>query len=366
MDIWKWLIATCVVVFSLHSVNTIEYIGGKGGAPNPHAFVKYCGMTTEPTKVTPRTLRKLYLSVMGKDGVVTPYNYYNVTDMLDHPDIDFTKNKTYVYVGSYMDVTTHPYGETMSKLYVSLGYNALILNYMDIHWKNFPFPVAAKLMHPVSKYAGEMLANLTAVGLDPKRLELVGWGFGAQTMGLVAKNYREITGKNISMLIALDPAGPCFRTLGPADRLDPSDADFVLSIVTNMDGQGIATPLGHVTFYLNGGEYQPGDIWYVPCDVVCSHVKAYFFWLAALLNPKSFIGMKCDTIQQARQHECYDRKPMVINTMDMRINKKKTGIFYLATANSYPYCMGKRGLKKEENMVMSQLSMLNEEDVLTI
>ncbi|XP_047993807.1 lipase member H-like [Leguminivora glycinivorella] len=366
MDFWKWFIATCFVVFSLDSVNSTEYIGEKGGAPNPHAFVKYCGMYTEPTKVTRKTLRKLYLSVMGKDGVVTPYNYFNVTDMLDHPDIDFKNKKTNVYVGSYMDFTTHPYGETMSKQYVLLGYNALILNYMDVHWRNFPYPVAAKLMHPVSRYAAEMLANLTAVGLDPKQLELVGWGFGGQTMGLVAKNYREITGKNISMLVALDPSGPCFRTNAPTDRLDPSDADFVLSVVTNMDGHGIATPLGQATFYVNGGEYQPADIWFAPCDVVCSHIKAYFFWLSALLNPKTFIGMKCDTIQQARQHDCYDRKPMVTNTMDLKVNKKKTGIFYVTTGNRYPYGMGKRGLRKEDNLVMRQLSMLNEKEVLTI
>ncbi|XP_063382151.1 phospholipase A1 member A-like [Cydia fagiglandana] len=210
-----------------------------------------------------------------------------------------------------------------------------------------------------------MLAKLTDLGLDPKRLELVGYSLGGQAIGLTAKHYRQITGYNISSLTAVDPSGPCFRHLGPQDRLDPSDADFVLQITTNMDGFGIATPVGQVAIFVNGGEYQPGDLWLAPCLVLCSHGRAYFLWLSALMNPGIFIALQCDSVQQARDGDCYERQPRVTNTMDLFTDRSKPGIYYLHTFNRYPYGLGKRGLKRKDNEIVKHLSWLNQEEVLT-
>lgn len=39
------------------------------------------------------------------------------------------------------------------------------------------------------------------------------------------------------MFAALDPAGPLFTGTPPKDRLDPSDAQFVDALHTDIDGQ---------------------------------------------------------------------------------------------------------------------------------
>ncbi|KAI8426020.1 hypothetical protein MSG28_004996 [Choristoneura fumiferana] len=155
-----------------------------------------------------------------------------------------------------------------------------------------------------------------------------------------------------------------FRICFPDQRLDPSDADFVLCVTTNMDGFGIATPVGHVTFYVNGGEYQPGDVWWLPCTIICSHVRSFALWVSALRNPHTFIGIQCDTIQQARNNDCYDRTPMVTNTMDLYTDRTKPGIYYLATLNRYPYFLGQGGIERKHEETFKELRSINAKDVL--
>ena len=61
----------------------------------------------------------------------------------------------------------------------------------------------------------------------------------------------------------LDPARPQFEGSHADARLDKTDANFVDVIHTNsapflFGGAGYRGQLGHVDFYPNGGEYQPG------------------------------------------------------------------------------------------------------------
>ena len=65
------------------------------------------------------------------------------------------------------------------------------------------------------------------------------------------------------MGIGLDPAGPLFHSLPERDVLDKNDAQFVDIIHTDAGGRaglhsGISRILGHVDFFPNGGNAQPG------------------------------------------------------------------------------------------------------------
>ncbi|XP_073946849.1 phospholipase A1 member A-like isoform X1 [Choristoneura fumiferana] len=352
-----------LAVIFLVSVSAVNYDAAAEGYPV--GFLAHCPGSWKPAVIKPKSLKSLYLSVMGPGNVLrakwTPYDYYHAADIAKHPGFDM-KKKTFIYVAGYLDATTLPLGRTMGEIYKKLGYNVLILDTVEFTARDFP--VAVRFMRPIGFHVAEMLANLTSLGLDPKKLELVGLSLGGQTMSFIAKSYRQITGRNISSLVGLDPTGPCFRHLGPDQRLDPSDADFVLSVATNMDGFGIATPVGHITFYVNGGEYQPGDVWWLPCTIECSHVRSFFLWLSALNNPHTFIGIQCDTIQQARNNDCYDRTPTVTNTMDLYTDRTKPGIYYVATFNRYPYYLGQRGIKRKHEEIFKQLKSINAKDVL--
>lgn len=69
-------------------------------------------------------------------------------------------------------------------------------------------------MRPVGRHVAEVLAQLTADGLDPSKLELIGFSLGGQTVSFIAKNFQQITGRNVSKITSLEPSGPCFRNLG--------------------------------------------------------------------------------------------------------------------------------------------------------
>ncbi|XP_061714826.1 lipase member H-B-like [Cydia pomonella] len=342
MDLTRELLTTYFVVFMFVSVTAVEFSREAEGYPL--GLLPECPNSDKPAAIKPKSLNKLYMTVMNKDHRLTrSYDYYHIGNLAKNKDIDFSK-KTLLYCGGYLDSTSWPFGSVLGQAYKDSGYNVLLLDTLEFTARSYP--LASRVLRPIGKHVAEMLVKLTAHGLDPKKLELIGLSLGAHTMSFIAKNYRLLTGQNISSLTALDAAGPCFRKAAPDQRLDPSDADFVRAVVTNMDGFGMELPVGHVVFYANGGEYQPGDIPWLPCDVICSHIRGYFLWLSALHNPGTFIGVRCDTMQQVRDGDCYDLKPMVTNTLDLYTDRSKPGIYYLQTSNWYPYAMGKRGLKK--------------------
>ncbi|XP_063623583.1 lipase member H-B-like [Cydia splendana] len=356
MNLTLEVFQTYFVVFMGVSVAAVEYFRELEGYPI--GLLPDCPNSDKPAAITPRSLKKLYMKVMNKDHRLTrSYDYYHIGNLPKNQDIDFSK-KTFLYCGGYLDSTSWPFGSELGRVYKDLGYNVLLLDTLEFTARLYP--IASRVMRPIGKHVAEMLVKLTALGLDPKKLELVGLSLGAHTMSFIAKNYRQITGQNISSLTALDAAGPCFRQAAPDQRLDPSDADFVRTVVTNMDGFGIDLPVGHVMFYANGGEYQIGDIPWLPCDTICSHIRGYLLWLSALYNPGSFIGVRCDTMQQARDGDCYHLKPMVTNTLDLYTDRSKPGIYYFRTTNLYPYAMGKRGLEKEKPGMFHVSTSLND------
>lgn len=208
--------------------------------------------------------------------------------------------------------------------------------------------------------------KLTEFGLEAENLELVGASLGAHVASHAAKYFYSATGKKPSRITGLDPAGPCYRALPPEERLDVSDAHKVDVVHTNIDGFGIAEPLGHLDFYANGGEFQPGDIPYIPCLVICSHVRAILYWWQAIEHPKKFVGVRCDSVQNARLGKCFENT--TDNYLGTAANFSKPGIYYLPTHNEFPYYKekGRKGLKFEEDIFKSVIEKINSDDVFIV
>ncbi|XP_022818762.1 phospholipase A1-like [Spodoptera litura] len=273
-------------------------------------------------------------------------------------NIDLKNKKTVVYAVGFMDSSAFPFSQAIGTSYAKRGYNVFVSE--TLAFLTYIYPKSVRLVRFIGKKMGEFLVRLTELGVDPANLELVGTSLGAHELGYAAKHFFKTTGKKVSRLTGLDPAGPCFRSLGPEDKLWKTDAELVDVIHTNIDGFGIAEALGHIDIYANGGEFQPSDIPYIPCLVICSHVRSMIYWWQALEHPKKFIAVKCNSIQEARFAQCFNNTET--NYLGVEAQFDKPGIYYLATNNEFPYYMGKEGLKEENEIYTSVVRRINDDD----
>ncbi|KAH7940000.1 hypothetical protein HPB52_020208 [Rhipicephalus sanguineus] len=107
-----------------------------------------------------------------------------------------------------------------------------------------------------------------ATDASPADFHIIGHSLGAQIAGYAGERIDKI-----GRITGLDPAGPYFFHMPPAVRLDPTDAAFVdvihsdaslpFSFIANLGffnekGFGIDQLVGHMDFYPNNGNKQPG------------------------------------------------------------------------------------------------------------
>ncbi|XP_063629481.1 pancreatic lipase-related protein 2-like [Cydia splendana] len=333
-------VCVCIVLASLCFCVKMDRRAEEG---YPKGFMAVCPGSSKPASIPRSQLRYLLFIVQGLGRTRKRYTYWSAKHIASDPRIDFNRKTLLLAIG-YLDSTNFPISSLFANEYEARGYNVILLD--NQRFATVHYYLASRLMRPVGKHVSEILIQLTNAGLNPSTLELLGFSLGGQTVSYIARNYQLATGRNISKITALEPSGPCFRDLRPDDRLDASNADFVEVIHTNIDGYGMASRMGHVDFYINGGEYQPSEITMFPCATTCSHFRVLGLWLSALKHPGKFIGLKCDSIQQARDSDCYGR-PLETNVLGLNVDKRKHGIFYVSTSKGYPFYLGKNGLLPE-------------------
>lgn len=122
---------------------------------------------------------------------------------------------------------------------------------------------------------------------------------GAHTAGIAAKN---VASGRVAKIVGLDPASPLF-TYGNADgRLANTDAEYVEVIHSNAGRLGFSQPLGHASFYPNGGSSQPGCGWDVSGG--CAHARAYEFYIESIHSKEKFYGFECESLANVRRGHC--------------------------------------------------------------
>ncbi|XP_019772891.2 pancreatic lipase-related protein 2 isoform X3 [Dendroctonus ponderosae] len=122
---------------------------------------------------------------------------------------------------------------------------------------------------------------------------VVDWAPLSHVIYIEARVHTTVVSKQVAHMIltlkritGLDPAGPLYEWphMESLDEvLDASDAEFVDVIHTNGGRIGMITPAGHLDYYPNGGERQPGcELW------GCSHLRSVEYWTASVKNPWIF------------------------------------------------------------------------------
>lgn len=113
-----------------------------------------------------------------------------------------------------------------------------------------------KACHTLTRF----ILFLTSNNFKIQDINLAGESLGAHLVGCAGTMLRRKYKMIIPQIVGLDPAGPFIELVPTHERLTKYSAAFVNVIHSNIDGFGIAEPIGDVDFYLNGGlgRNQPG------------------------------------------------------------------------------------------------------------
>ncbi|XP_056633738.1 pancreatic lipase-related protein 2-like [Diorhabda sublineata] len=212
-------------------------------------------------------------------------------------------NPLKVIVHGYVSKWNEKGSLIIMKSYLKMfDYNVILMDW-HIGARGPQYPVAAANTEVVGRQLGILLTNMVKKGLEPRKIHLIGFSLGAHVCGTASESLKN-EGHLIGRITGLDPASPLFRNNYLREKykkLDRSDAEFVDVVHTDSspyltDGFGLWDPIGHVDFFPNGGQDQPGcndvkDSIVVShferglsSELVCSHIRAFHLFRESIEN----------------------------------------------------------------------------------
>ncbi|KTG44187.1 hypothetical protein cypCar_00004081 [Cyprinus carpio] len=152
------------------------------------------------------------------------------------------------------------------------------------------------------------IESMEKEGASLDSIHLIGVSLGAHVAGFIGAMLEGRVGR----ITGLDPAGPMFASAPPEERLDPTDAQFVDVLHTDMNSFGLRGTHGHIDFYANGGLDQPG----CPKTIfsgqsgkgksyfVCDHQRSVFLYLCALNHTCKLTAYPCSSYSDFLSGQC--------------------------------------------------------------
>ncbi|XP_055336285.1 uncharacterized protein LOC129586844 [Paramacrobiotus metropolitanus] len=303
------------------------------------------------------------------------------TQLIDAYDTDTIANsnfnpnhKTIIIIHGFLDNYQWPWWrETVKEILFDGDYNVIRLDWS--HGNTLPYLQASANVRLVGVFVARFLIHLNEqYGVDPANMHVVGHSLGAHGAGYVGEAMKKRANLTLGHITGLDPAGPYFTNLATEVRLDPTDADFVDTIVT--DGEtifdiafGSPQAMGHVNFYPNGGLNQPGcesgllaTIWHGPTmnstsfdflgtvaatafeSVACNHARAPVLFYESINNkPCSMKSFECSNYEKFLQGECFQCAGQKCATLGWHVDKSlaqrfRTKKYYTMTTEKSPFC----------------------------
>ncbi|XP_007983888.2 phospholipase A1 member A [Chlorocebus sabaeus] len=217
------------------------------------------------------------------------------------------------------------------------------------------------------------LNKLLVLGVSESSIHIIGVSLGAHVGGMVG----QLFGGQLGQITGLDPAGPEYTSASVEERLDAGDALFVEAIHTDTDNFGIRIPVGHVDYFVNGGQDQPGCPTYFYAGysyLICDHMRAVHLYISALENSCPLMAFPCDSYAAFLAGHCLDCfNPFLLSCPRIGLVEqggvkieplpKEVKVYLLTTSNA-PYCMHhslvefhlKQLRKKDTNIEVTFLS----------
>ncbi|XP_040858826.1 phospholipase A1 member A, partial [Ochotona curzoniae] len=235
--------------------------------------------------------------------------------------------------------------------FISVLLSAADTNVIAVDWvygSTGLYPSAVENVVKLSLEISRFLHKLLALGVSESSIHIIGVSLGAHVGGMVGHFHRGQLGR----ITGLDPAGPEYTRASLEERLDAGDALFVEAIHTDTDNLGIRIPVGHVDYYVNGGQDQPGCPTFIHAGysyLICDHMRAVHLYISALENSCPLVAFPCGSYKAFLDGQCLDCfNPFLLSCPRIGLAKQE-GIkieplpkevrVYLLTTSKAPYCV---------------------------
>uniref|UniRef100_A0A224XLV6 Putative pancreatic triacylglycerol lipase n=1 Tax=Panstrongylus lignarius TaxID=156445 RepID=A0A224XLV6_9HEMI len=251
---------------------------------------------------------------------------YNVSSTIFESKIVPT-HRTYILAHGFLENGDKRWLKVLKDRFL----NRTDCNVIVIGWQGGsspPYTQAVANIRLVGRMGGHLLGTLNRLlGLKTEFCHVIGHSLGAHLAGYIGHTLNTHYNLSLGRISALDPAKPHFSKTDPIVRLDPTDALFVDVIHTNAElfiqrGMGMDEPVGHLDFYPNGGEVQPGcskslqNTWDAEEGFIkavrrflgCHHVRSYEYYLESIPDRCEFMAVECDTWENFLAGKCFGCK----------------------------------------------------------
>lgn len=157
-------------------------------------------------------------------------------------------------------------------------------------------------------------------------VHMIGHSLGAHLSGYAGYTLQKEFGLKMGRITGMDPADPAFSDSDPLVRLDRNDAKYVDVIHTDTvpftrGGLGMPKAIGHVDFYPNGGNNNPGCdapmdfyidqekgsfFWGVQQFLSCNHVRSHQFMIESIRTRCPFLAVTCESYEEFKEGRCFN------------------------------------------------------------
>ncbi|KAK7926091.1 hypothetical protein WMY93_008401 [Mugilogobius chulae] len=269
-------------------------------------------------------------------------------DLLATPTFNGSRPTTFII---------HGYRPTGSPPIWIMNFTQLLLERKDMNvivvdWNrgaaNINYAKAKENTVKTANHVTDIIQVMQKSNVSLDSIHIIGISLGAHIAGFIGANFNGSIGR----ITALDPAGPLFTGTSPEHRLDPTDAQFVDVLHTDIDALGFRKSLGHIDFYANGGTDQPG----CPLTILsggayfkCDHQRSVLLYMESVKQTckirsypcrsyKDFLDGKCLNCEKFGAAGCpifgYD----VIERRDILLSRGQTTAYFKTNPRS-PFCM---------------------------
>nr|XP_971822.3 PREDICTED: pancreatic triacylglycerol lipase [Tribolium castaneum] len=297
----------------------------------------------------------------GKSLRKSSFNYSQPLKMIIHG-----------YMGKWNDIGNLIGANTYLKIY---DCNMVLMDW-SVGARGPQYAMAAANTELVGRQLGILLLKMIENGLKPEDIHLLGFSLGAHVAGSSSEVLKK-KGHLIGRITGLDAASPLFRTNHLREKhkkLDRDDARLVDVVHTDAsptitDGFGLWQPIGHVDFFPNGGQEQPGcrDTrqsvvvthfeQVLTREVACSHIRAWRLFQETLLNKAAGSHNRCEFtafscpggLKSFEKGFCFPHLPKPNSSLAIDLNYrndigrfgediKGQGVMFFVTRATPPYC----------------------------